>query len=255
MKVPLFVSLAILVCVLFAGGCAPVAAPAPVVPAATPVPPTPTPVPPTATPVPPSAQPPRGTPAPVPPTATPVPSAPTEGLMDVVTAYETAVNSGDVSGVTSLFANVFMYTDSTCCTTLVNQQDLANRNAYDAAMQSRLKLSDCRSSQADQITCDALTWDDCVTASGFDSLPKSAKFTIKDMKIAQMYLDVPDSDAAVDRWDKFWMEWDMPFRLWVRQERKDERAKIVDSHGDDIASAEAGAIWAKLCHEYAALKK
>ena len=215
---------------------------------ATPVPPTATTVPPTATPVPPAA-----TPAPPAPTPPVLPS-PVPELMDIVKAYEAAVNRDDASGILALFPEQFVngWQDFYQAQSLSNQKQLADFYAYLAGMHDGMTLTECGQSRENQVRCGVTVWDDCFKAAGVPAIKASVGFTFLDKKIKILGWQIAESSQADVV--KYW-SWSTNAGLWARQERPDLRAKMYDSHGDYILTGEAGAAWSQACKEYAATLK
>ena len=195
---------------------------------------------PTATPVPPAASPVPATPAPALPT--PLPE-----LMDIVKAYEAALNRGDIAGIAALFPEQF-FDDSISA---VNQKQLADGYASKAAQHASIQLEDCGGSQANQIKCSMTYWDDCQKTFG-TPFTASLVFTFIDKKIKLLNASAVQSSEVQAKMDQWWSG----LMQWIRQERPAQRAKIfTDSHGNPIDNAETGAIWTQLCQEYAATLK
>jgi len=217
----------------------------PPAPTATLVPPTATPVPPTATPLPPTAA-----PAPPAPTQPPALPTPVPELMDVVKAYEAAVNRDDASGISALFPEQFVngWQDFYQNQSLSNQKQLADFYAFTAAMHDGMALTECGQSQENQVRCGATVWDDCFKAAGVPALKASLGFTIIDKKIKILSWQLAESSQA-DISKLFSLLTDAA--LWARQERPALRAKM----GDSIITGEAGAALSQICQDYAATLK
>jgi len=187
------------------------------------------------------------------PTATPVPPTPASELMDVVKAYEAAVNRDDASGIPALFPEQFNNDWMKWYRSIMtNQKELANSYAFEAAMHDGTKFEDCRPSLDKWVTCSVTYWDDCWKAAGVPAVKLFVDFTIIDKKIKTLSTRPSESTPAD------YMKFDQrmtDLAQWIRQERQDQRAKLYDDQDGYILSAESGAIWSQLCQEYAATLK
>jgi hypothetical protein len=193
----------------------------------------------------------------MPPAATAVPSTPppvlptpVPALMDVVKAYETAVNRDDASGIPALFPEHFL--NGWWEAIMVDQKQLAG--AYDlwAGEHDGMALTECGQSQENQVRCGATVWDYCVKAAGVPAIKVSLGFIIIDKKIKTLSWQLAESSQADFSEYESWVT---NASQWMRQERPALAAKVFDSRGGYIGGGEAGAAWLQICQEYAATLK
>ena len=138
---------------------------------------------------------------------------------EILTEYEQAYNSHDVSKIISLYSdNVVL--DLSILSKLKGKEELRNYAEYDSVMNSQIKISDIATSDNQSMFVMSLT-NDLYRTMGIDTAKYSMSFTIEGGKITKMSGSTTwETDSKIQNFSK-------KFMLWAAKEKLDELNQLM----------------------------
>jgi limonene-1,2-epoxide hydrolase len=145
-------------------------------------------------------------------------------LIDLVEAFQEALNQHDVDKVMSMFAENAEF-EIVGVSKYSGKQQIRNVFEYDVGVNTELKFINCKT-EGNTVRCQALERNDRLAAIGIDELKyTSSNFVFSDRRIQSFISEIPPGVVQHNRevWQKF-----IP---WLSKNYPDEHSKMFTSEG------------------------
>ena len=188
------------------------------------------------------------------PTSPPTPPpSPTPGPVDLVMAFQDAVNRGAIDEAVALFHDdpaglginpPFDWLPNLALT------DVRDVTEFQVGLGLKLALTGCQL-EGNAVNCQMLLNSDCIKIIVPGGLPGTARIKFLDGKINLLTTTVPDGDAARKWGDTMFSD----FKGWLYENRADELIKLNSPPAAGATWRQQGELSGKVCADWAAAKK
>jgi hypothetical protein len=182
------------------------------------------------------------------------PPSPTPGPVDLVMAFQGAVNRGAIDEAVALFHNdpaglIIPELDEQMVGS-IRVQKVRDIIEYGVGLGMKLELTGCQL-DGDVVNCKMTLNHNCINGIIPGGLPGTAKFKFLDGKINLLLREAPVGDAEKKWYDTFWND----ILPWASKNRSAESIKLNSSPAAGATWHQHGELAGKLCADWAAASK